>query len=57
MHEVISSNDQLILKINEVLQAKNNRSINIINDKLTLSVFGELSKKPAECRSNQLYNP
>jgi SNF2 family DNA or RNA helicase len=44
MHEVISSNDQLILKINEVLQAKNSRSINIINDKLTLSVFGELSK-------------
>jgi SNF2 family DNA or RNA helicase len=44
MSEVISSNGQLISKINEVLQARSGRSINIINDKLTLSVFGELSK-------------
>lgn len=44
MNEVISSNEQLIAKINEVLKGKNGRNINIINDKLTLSVFGELSK-------------
>ncbi|WP_003544104.1 helicase-related protein [Desulfotomaculum nigrificans] len=44
MNEVISSNEQLIAKINEVLKVRKGRKINIINDKLTLSVFGELSK-------------
>lgn len=44
MNEVISSNEQLVSKINEVLKKKGGRKINIINDKLTLSVFAELSK-------------
>jgi len=44
MNEVISSNEQLITKINEVLKERKGRKINIINDKLTLSVFGELSR-------------
>ncbi|NSW92159.1 MAG: DEAD/DEAH box helicase family protein [Firmicutes bacterium] len=44
MNEVISSNEQLIARINEVLKEKSGRNVNIINDKLTLSVFGELSK-------------
>ncbi|ABZ85515.1 snf2 family RNA helicase [Heliomicrobium modesticaldum Ice1] len=44
MNEVITSNDQLIETINGLLKAKKGRKINIINDKLTLSVFSELSK-------------
>ncbi|MCQ2011178.1 SNF2-related protein [Sporolactobacillus sp. STSJ-5] len=44
MSEVISSNEQLIRKIIEVLREKSGRTINIINDKLTLSMFAELSK-------------
>ncbi len=44
MNEVISSNVQLIERINQVLKEKAGRNVNIINDKLTLSVFGELSK-------------
>lgn len=48
MSEVISSNEQLVIKINEVLKEKNIRNINIINDKLTLSVFNELSKNLKE---------
>jgi hypothetical protein len=39
MNEVISSNEQLIARINEVLKEKSGRNVNIINDKLTLSVF------------------
>jgi len=41
---VINSNEQLIERINTVLSSKDNSSVNIINDKLTLSVFSELSE-------------
>lgn len=35
----INSNEQMIQKINEVLQNKREAVVNIVNDKLTLSVF------------------
>lgn len=44
MNEVINSTEQLIMKINDVLKDKEDSVINIINDKLTLSVFSELAK-------------
>lgn len=44
MNEVINSTEQLINMINGVLRTKKNSVINIINDKLTLSVFSELAK-------------
>ena len=36
---IINSNEQLINKVNNVLSNKKNSRVNIINDKLTLSVF------------------
>lgn len=44
MNEVINSNEHLITRINEVLKDRKGSIVNIINDKLTLSVFSELSK-------------
>ena len=44
MNEVINSADQLISMINGVLKNKKDSVVNIINDKLTLSVFSELAK-------------
>lgn len=44
MGNVINSNDQMISKINEVLQNKKDAVINIVNDKLTISVFALLEK-------------
>lgn len=38
----INSNEQMIQKINEVLQNKREAVVNIVNDKLTLSVFSLL---------------
>ena len=40
----ISSNEQMIQKINEVLQNKKDAIVNIVNDKLTISVFSLLEK-------------
>lgn len=40
----INSNEQMIQKINEVLQTKKDAVINIVNDKLTISVFALLEK-------------
>jgi hypothetical protein len=40
----INSNEQMIQKINEVLQTKKDAVVNIVNDKLTLSVFSLLEK-------------
>ena len=40
----INSNEQMINKINEILQNKKNAVINIVNDKLTISVFALLEK-------------
>ncbi len=44
MTNVINSNEQMIEKINEVLQNKKNAVVNIVNDKLTISVFSLLEK-------------
>ena len=44
MNEVINSTEQLIMKINDILKDKKDSVVNIINDKLTLSVFSELAK-------------
>lgn len=44
MENTIHSNEQMIQKINEVLQNKKDAVINIVNDKLTLSVFALLEK-------------
>lgn len=41
---VINSNEQMIEKINEVLQKKKDAVVNIVNDKLTISVFSLLEK-------------
>ena len=40
----INSNEQMIQRINEVLQNKKDAVVNIINDKLTISVFSLLEK-------------
>ena len=40
----INSNEQMIQKINEVLQNKKDAIVNIVNDKLTISVFSLLEK-------------
>lgn len=44
MTNAINSNEQIIEKINEVLQTKKDAVVNIINDKLTISVFSLLEK-------------
>ena len=41
----INTNEQMIQKINEVLQNKKDAVVNIVNDKLTISVFSLLEKK------------
>lgn len=40
----INSNEQMIQKINEVLHNKKDAVVNIVNDKLTISVFSLLEK-------------
>lgn len=40
----INTNEQMIQKINEVLQTKTDAVVNIVNDKLTISVFSLLEK-------------
>ena len=40
----IKSNEQMIRKINEILQNKRDAVVNIVNDKLTISVFSLLEK-------------
>lgn len=42
MINAINSNEQMIDKINEVLKTKKNAVVNIVNDKLTISVFSLL---------------
>ena len=37
MTNVINSNEQMIEKINEVLQNKKNAVVNIVNDKMTIN--------------------
>ncbi|WP_461207600.1 helicase-related protein [Clostridium sp. DL1XJH146] len=44
MSEFINSNEQLVDKINNILKTKHDCSVNIVNDKLTLSVFSLLEK-------------
>lgn len=41
----INSNKELVNSINNILKKKINCSLNIVNDKLTLSVFSLLEKK------------
>lgn len=42
--DAIQSNEQMIKAINDVLQSKHNAVVNIVNDKLTISVFSLLEK-------------
>lgn len=42
MGEFVNSNQELVSKINQILRQKKNCSVNIVNDKLTLSVFSLL---------------
>ena len=44
INDAIRSNEQMINMINDVLQTKQNAIINIVNDKLTISVFSLLEK-------------
>ena len=44
MGNVIASTEQMIEKINDVLKSKKNAVVNIVNDKLTLSVFALLEQ-------------
>jgi len=44
MNNAINSKEQIIEKINEVLQTKKDAVVNIVNDKLTISVFSLLEK-------------
>ena len=43
-NDAIRSNEQMIKMINDVLQAKHDAVINIVNDKLTISVFSLLEQ-------------
>ena len=44
INDAIRSNEQMIKMINEVLQSKQDAVINIVNDKLTISVFSLLEQ-------------
>ena len=44
MAGAINSSEQMIEKINEVLKSKSDAVVNIVNDKLTLSVFALLEQ-------------
>ncbi|NCC62826.1 MAG: helicase, partial [Verrucomicrobiae bacterium] len=50
MGNVINSTEQMIEKINEVLRTKKDAVINIVNDKLTLSVFALLERNFANVK-------
>ena len=39
MNNFINSNKELVNSVNNILKKKRNCSVNIVNDKLTLSVF------------------
>ena len=51
----INSNEQMIQKINEVLQNKKDAIVNIVNDKLTISVFSLLEKNLQNVKEINLY--
>ncbi len=44
MADSINTNEQMVNRINDVLSSKTDAVINIVNDKLTLSVFSLLEK-------------
>jgi len=44
MADSINTNEQMIRRINDVLSSKSDAVINIVNDKLTLSVFSLLEQ-------------
>ena len=44
MSNEINTNEQMISKINEVLKNKKDAVVNIVNDKLTISVFSLLEQ-------------
>lgn len=44
MEDSINTNEQMVKRINDVLSNKTDAVINIVNDKLTLSVFSLLEK-------------
>lgn len=48
----INTNEQMIQKINEVLQNKKDAVVNIVNDKLTISVFSLLEKNLKNVKKN-----
>ncbi len=54
MNNSINSNEQMIDKINQVLQLKSNAVVNIVNDKLTISVFSLLEKNLKNVREINL---
>lgn len=54
MSGVINSNEQLVAKINNVLKNKSNSVVDIVNDKLTLSVFSELKDNMKKVREINL---
>ena len=51
---IINSNEQLINKVNNVLSNKKSSRVNIINDKLTLSVFSELKENMSKVKDINL---
>lgn len=51
---IINSNEQLINKVNNVLSNKKSSRVNIINDKLTLSVFSELKENMSKVKDIRL---
>ena len=44
MSNVINTNEKMIEAINAVLRDKKDAVVNIVNDKLTISVFSQLEK-------------
>lgn len=44
MEDSINTNEQMVKRINDVLSNKTDAVINIVNDKLTLSVFSLIEK-------------
>ena len=56
---MVNSSEQMIDKINTILRDKKDAVINIVNDKLTISVFmaleANLKKRKADKSSNKGY--
>ena len=57
MSNVINTNEKMIEAINAVLRDKKDAVVNIVNDKLTISVFSQLEKNLKNVKEIKFCNP